>query len=50
LVESKVIGSLANYHYSFMGATDPRQMEGAARALAPLLARDRVNAVLLVPV
>ena len=50
LVEGKVIGSLANYHYSFMGATDPRQMEGAARALAPLLTRDRVNAVLLVPI
>jgi D-proline reductase (dithiol) PrdB len=44
------IGSMAAYHYSFMGATDPRQMEDEARTLAALLKYDRVDAVLLVPV
>lgn len=44
------IGSVADYHYSFMGATDPLQMEDEARALAELLKQDRVDAVLLVPV
>jgi D-proline reductase (dithiol) PrdB len=44
------IGSLASYHYSFMGATDPLQMEDEARTLAALLKGDRVEAVLLVPV
>jgi len=44
------IGGLAEYHYSFMGATDPTRMEGEARQLAAILRSDRVNAVLLVPV
>ena len=50
LVQQKVIGSLADYHYSFMGASDPRQMEGTARSLAQIMKNDRVDAVLLVPV
>ena len=45
-----VIGSVADFHYSFMGATDPRQMETAARTLAGLLKKDKVSAALLVPV
>ena len=44
------IGSVAQYHYSFMGATDPKDMEPAVRNLAGLLLNDKVNAVLLVPV
>jgi D-proline reductase (dithiol) PrdB len=44
------IGSLADYHYSFMGATEPEKMEPAAHALASLLKNDGVNVVLLVPV
>lgn len=44
------IGSVAGFHYSVMGATDPEQMEPAAREMAGLLARDGVNAVLLTPV
>ena len=44
------IGSVARYHYSFMGATDPMQMEETARHLAGLLKQDRVDACLLVPV
>jgi D-proline reductase (dithiol) PrdB len=45
-----VIGSVAAYHYSFMGATNPADMESAAKRLSELLKGDRVDAVLLVPV
>ena len=44
------IGSVADFHYSFMGATDPAQMESAASEMAALMARDRVEGVLFVPV
>ncbi len=44
------IGSVADYHYSFMGATDPKLIEGSARALAGMLKEDQVNAVILTPV
>ena len=44
------IGSLARYHYSFMGATPPEAMESTARALAQVLVQDQVNTVLLVPI
>ena len=50
LATQGTIGSVADYHYSFMGATDPRDMEPSARTLAQLLKQDQVNAVLLVPV
>lgn len=50
LADDGVIGSVADFHYSFMGATDPRHMESTARELAGLLKKDRVSAVLLVPV
>ncbi len=50
LAAEGVIGSLADFHYSFMGATDPRQMEAGAREVAGLLKSDKVDTVLLVPV
>jgi len=50
LAAEGVVGSVANYHYSFMGATPPEEMESAARRLAALLKGDSVDAVLLVPV
>jgi D-proline reductase (dithiol) PrdB len=50
LAEDRIIGSVAAYHYSFMGANSPLQMEGAARTLAGILKNDNVNALLLVPV
>ena len=50
LAELGVIDSVAEFHYSFMGATDPAPMETEARKLAGLLKHDRVNCVLLVPV
>jgi D-proline reductase (dithiol) PrdB len=50
LAAAGVIGSVANQHYSFMGAADPRIMEPAARRLAALLRQDHVDAAVLVPV
>jgi len=50
LAAEGIIGSVAAYHYSFKGATDPAEMGPAARNLAELLKRDRVDAALLVPV
>lgn len=44
------IGSIADYHYSFMGATDPREMEPTVHHLAGLFKGDAVDTVLLVPV
>ena len=45
-----VIGSVADFHYSFMGAAPIRQLEPRARQLAGLLKQDKVDAVLLSPV
>ena len=50
LAEKGVIGSVADYHYSFMGATDPKLMESTAKELAVHLKNDRVDGALLVPV
>jgi D-proline reductase (dithiol) PrdB len=50
LAQAGIIGSVAAFHYSFMGATDPSQMAPAAHELARLLHEDHVDAVLLVPV
>ena len=45
-----VIGSVADFHYSFMGAHDPMAMEQDARGIAGLLKKDSVDALLLIPV
>ncbi len=50
LASDGMIGSVAATHYSFMGATDPVQMEGYAREVAGQLKQDGVDAVLLSPV
>jgi D-proline reductase (dithiol) PrdB len=50
LAADGVIASVANTHYSFMGASDPLAMEPHARALAGRLKQDRVDSVLLAPV
>jgi len=50
MAQQGIIGSVADFHYSFMGATAPQQMETAARTLAGLLKGDGVTAALLVPV
>ena len=44
------IGSVASYHYSFMGATSPLGLEPQARNLAKIMAKDEVDVVLLCPV
>ena len=50
LQRSRVIGSVAAFHYSFMGAAPIRALEPKATELAGLLKKDRVDAVLLSPV
>jgi D-proline reductase (dithiol) PrdB len=50
LAAERVIGSVAATHYSFMGATDPVEMEPNARELAGRLKADGVDAVILSPV
>ena len=50
LAAKQEIGSLARYHYSFMGATDPLPMEATVRRLAEILKKDKVDSALLVPV
>src|SRR5579883_3015214 len=50
LAAAGTIGSVARTHYSFMGATDPVQMEPHARELAGRLKQDGVDAVILSPV
>ena len=50
LEAERTIGSVAATHYSFMGATDPLQMEPHARELAARLKADAVDAVVVPPV
>jgi D-proline reductase (dithiol) PrdB len=50
LAAEGTIGSVAATHYSFMGASDPLEMEPHARQLAGRLKNDRVDAVILAPV
>lgn len=45
-----LVGSRARYHYSFMGATDPADLEPAAADLAEVLQGDGVDAAVLAPV
>ena len=44
------IGSVAKFHYAFMGSTDPMGMESAARTMAGYLKADSVDTVFLLPV
>jgi D-proline reductase (dithiol) PrdB len=47
LAADGIIGSVARYHYAFMGATPPTAHESIAGDLAALLREDRVDAVVL---
>ena len=47
LAENGEIGSLGTYHYSFMGAAPPNDIEPNARRLAGILKADGVDSVLL---
>jgi D-proline reductase (dithiol) PrdB len=44
------IGSVAQWHHSFMGATDPTRMVETGPQVAKLLKEDGVDAAILVPV
>ena len=50
MAAKKVIGSVAGYNYTFMGATDPAEMAPLVRKIAGFLKEDQVNAVLLAPI
>jgi D-proline reductase (dithiol) PrdB len=50
LAADGAIGSVAATHYSFMGATDPVEMEPYAGEVAGRLKSDGVDAVILSPV
>ena len=50
LAQRGVVGAVADLHYSFMGATQIRQLEAKAKELAQLLKDDHVDAVLLTPI
>ena len=44
------IASVADEHYSFMGAADPVTMEKSARAVADKMKQEGVNTVFLIPI
>lgn len=50
LAADGVIGSVADRHYSVMGANDPKAWDGLADGLVERLRQDRVDAVVLSPV
>jgi D-proline reductase (dithiol) PrdB len=50
LVASGEIGAVADTHYSFMGATDPVQMQSGALEVAAQLQADGVDSAVLIPV
>src|SRR5258708_10991153 len=50
LAASGEVGSVARWHYSFMGATPPERMQDAAADVARRFHEDSVTAALLVPV
>jgi D-proline reductase (dithiol) PrdB len=50
LAEQGVIGSVADFHYSFMGATDPRALEDLTGQLVSTMRKEGVDAALLVPI
>ncbi len=47
LADQGEIGSLGTYHYSFMGANNPEDLEPNVRRLAGILKSDDVDSVLL---
>lgn len=48
--KSGEIGSVANEHYAFMGAADPRDMLKSAAEAADNMKQENVNTVFLIPV
>mgnify|MGYP006061579841 FL=1 len=50
MAENGEIASVAEEHYSFMGAADPVTMEKSARAVAAQMKAEGVNTVFLIPI
>lgn len=50
LAAERIIGSVADTHYTVMGSTDPVAMVESADAIAAAMHADHVNAVVLAPV
>lgn len=50
LQKQSIIGSVASFHYSFMGAHEPESMKDKAKEIADFLKADRVDAAILIPV
>jgi D-proline reductase (dithiol) PrdB len=50
MAQAGEIGSVADEHYTFMGAADPVDMEPSAREVAARMRDDNVNTVFLIPV
>jgi hypothetical protein len=50
LAADGTVGTVSDFHYSFMGAAPIRGLETKARELTALLRKDRVDAVILTPV
>jgi D-proline reductase (dithiol) PrdB len=50
MVAEDTIGSLADFHYSVSSAHQAKEFEAPAQEIAGLLKKDKVNAVLLLPV
>lgn len=50
LADDGTIASVADYHYSFMGATDPMLMRPHAERMIELMKDDGVDTALLVPI
>ncbi|MBT3765094.1 MAG: hypothetical protein HOF84_04510, partial [Rhodospirillales bacterium] len=48
--EEGVIGSVADYHYAFMGATPPGKMKPNIEEISRTLKKDNVTAIVLCPV
>jgi len=44
------INSVADEHYAFMGAADPRDMEKSAKDVITCMKQENVNTVFLIPV
>ena len=50
MAQAGEIGSVADEHYSFMGAADPVTMEKSARAVAAKMKQEGVDTVFLIPI
>ncbi len=50
LADAGEIASVAQWHYSFMGATDPVQFEETGAQVGKLLKNDNVTCALLIPI